>query len=190
MSRVYIPDTVTDSPISYAFAAYAPKLTAAMDDFQYAVYEHTLLTVREMEAARIATAHINGCLVCKPAQAARDFNRALPKANARPFTRPMDTRGPAPGDDFYAAVADWRHSTLFSARERLAIEYAERMGQRPQSLEGDEEFWTRMKSRYSDHELVDLTVSIASWIAAGRVLHVLELDSAACMTGARQSEVA
>ena len=190
MSRVHIPDTVTDSPISYAYETYAPELTAAMDDFQYAVYEHTSLTVREMEAARIATAHINGCRVCKPAQAVRDFNKAIPKANAKPFTRPMDTRGPAPGDDFYAAVLDWRQSPLFSERERLAIEYAQRMGESPQSLEGDEEFWKRMKSRYSDHELVDLTVSIASWIAAGRVVHVLELDRAACALNTRHPEAA
>jgi alkylhydroperoxidase family enzyme len=88
----------------------------------------------------------------------------------------MNSREPAPNSAFYADIAIWRSSSLFSSRERLAMEYAELMGERPQSFEPDEPFWVQIHEHFNDNELVDLTLSVANWIAMGRVLHTLGLD--------------
>lgn len=176
MNRVIIPDDIEEFPINYVFTAYAPEIGEAAMAFSRAVYEYTRLSVREMEAARVRTAHINGCSICKQGQAVRDFDTHLPTSRV-PFQRPMRSRGAAPDDAFYAAILDWRRSPIFSERERLAIEYAERMGEQPRSMQGDEVFWRKLREHFSDRELVDLTLSVASWIGLGRVMHVLELDS-------------
>ena len=90
------------------------------------------------------------------------------------------SRGPAPEEAFYTEIMDWATSSLYSERERIAIEMAERMGERPQSMEGDEEFWARVHAQYSDAEIVDMVLAISSWIALGRAGHTLELDNV-CM---------
>jgi alkylhydroperoxidase family enzyme len=176
MTRVSVPDDTAEFPFNYVFSTYAPEISKAAINFSRAVYEHTLLSLREMEAARYRTALINGCMVCTQARAARDFDTHMPTSSI-PFERPMSTRGPAPDESFYSAVTDWQNARIFSTRERLAIEYAERLGERPRSMQGDEAFWSRMRTNFSDREIVDLSLSIGSWIALGRVSHALELDT-------------
>jgi hypothetical protein len=39
-----------------------------------------------------------------------------------------------------------------------------------------EAFWARLREHYADSEIVDLTLSIGSWIAMGLFTHVLGLD--------------
>ena len=179
MSQIHIPNDVSEFPVTYVFRENAPKLGEAAMNYSRAVYEHTLLSLREMEAARVRTALINGCSICKNGQAARDFDTHLPTSDS-PFARPMSSRGAVPDDQFYDAIGNWREFALFSERERLAIEYAERMGLDPQSLPGDEAFWSRMHAAFDDREIVDLSLSVASWMGLGRVMHVLGLDTV-CM---------
>ena len=66
-----------------------------------------------------------------------------------------------------------RTSPLYSARERIAIEYAEGMGTDPQGIAQDEDFWRRCKAAFSDREIVDLSFCIACWMGLGRIGHVL-----------------
>jgi alkylhydroperoxidase family enzyme len=47
-------------------------------------------------------------------------------------------------------------------------------------MDEDEAFWTKMRAHFSDAEIVDATFSIGSWMALGRLTHVLELDGV-CM---------
>jgi len=178
MARVHIPDGVMEFPQNYVFRTYAGAIGAAADNFSRAVYEHTKLSLREMEAARYRTALINGCLLCKAARAGRDFDEYLPSSD-KPLERAMSRRGPKPTEQFYETIAlgSWRDSSAFTSRERLAIEYAERLGERPQSMQGDEEFWASMREHFSDAEVVDLTLSTVSWIAIGRAAHALEVDA-------------
>lgn len=58
---------------------------------------------------------------------------------------------------------------------RLAAEYAERYTLDHHGL--DEEFWTRMTAHYTQAEIVELTMSIGSWLAFGRLNHVLGIDA-------------
>ena len=181
MARVTIPETEAGSPVGYVYRSCAPKLTTALSGLSMAVYQDTQLPIRVVEAARVRTAQINGCRTCKTWRAARDLPEVLEQAGGdigRSFVGRADS---LPDEAFYAAIEDWRSSTLFDERERLAIEFAERMGEAPHSFEGDEAFWDRLHHHYTDGEIVDLTVSVASWIAGGRVMHVLEIDAEMCV---------
>jgi alkylhydroperoxidase family enzyme len=58
-----------------------------------------------------------------------------------------------------AVLGDYKNSALLSERERLALELAERMTYTDQRV--DDEFFARLKRRFSDEELVELAAVIA-----------------------------
>ena len=173
MPRVHIPEEAADSPTGYVYSQYVPKIGAAAAGLSVAVYEHSLLSPREMEGARYRTAQINGCSMCLEHRAVHNDTHL---AGTHEFERPMHTRGALPDEAFYEAVADWRHSPVFSPRERLTIAFAERIGLEPRSFDGDEAFWGELHAHFTDAVIVDLTLSCASWVAMGRVTHILGLD--------------
>ena len=56
-------------------------------------------------------------------------------------------------------VPTWRDSDLFSAMERDALEYAERM-----TITGErvpDELWTRLRAHFSEAQMVELTAAVA-----------------------------
>jgi alkylhydroperoxidase family enzyme len=66
------------------------------------------------------------------------------------------------GDDGEAklqAAASWRDSTLFSEEERLALDYAERITTTGQRV--DDALFARLKTRFSEAQIVELTAAIA-----------------------------
>jgi alkylhydroperoxidase family enzyme len=63
------------------------------------------------------------------------------------------------GDAKLAEVASWRDSGLFTEPERLALEYAERMTITGQNV--DDALFARLKQRYSEPQIVELTAAIA-----------------------------
>ncbi|WP_374205053.1 carboxymuconolactone decarboxylase family protein [Streptomyces sp. TRM72054] len=132
-----------------------PEIGAAASNFSLAVYAHTTLGLREFEAARLRIAQINGCAFCLDWRTERDGRKVA--------------------DDFLEAVTAWRTTDAFDERTRLAAEYAERYALDHHGL--DEDFWSRMTAHYSQAEIVELTMSIGSWLAFGRLNHVLGLDS-------------
>jgi alkylhydroperoxidase family enzyme len=176
MARVHIPDDHQGSPIMYVKDRYATKIVAAAQNLSNATYQHSKLSLREFEGARARTAEINGCLLC---QAWRSIDNLKDYFNAfgGSYKDSVAARGPAPDENFYTSITDWRNSALYSDRERTAIEYAERMGLDPQGLAHDESFWKRANALFSDDELVDLSYCIAVWMGAGRAVHVLGLDA-------------
>ncbi|MGW5635832.1 carboxymuconolactone decarboxylase family protein [Streptomyces sp. NPDC003832] len=132
-----------------------PGIGPAAGALSLAVYEHTTLGLREFEAARLCVARINGCLFCLDWRTERDGEKVE--------------------EGFLDAVADWRTTDAFDVRTRLAAEYAERYTCDHHNL--DAGFWARMKAHYSQREIVELTMCIGSWLAFGRLNHVLGLDS-------------
>lgn len=159
-----------------ALANLSPDLAAAIFAFGKMPYEKARLSLREFEAARIRTAEINGCLVCQGFRAARDLPDML--GTGKQALQPaLLGRGPAPDEAFYREITNWRGSALYNEREKIAIELAERMGLNPAPLPHDTEFWIRARSAFRDEEIADLVISIGAWIAGGRVLHVLGLDT-------------
>lgn len=131
MAQVHIPEDQAHDPFGFALANYAPELHGAGGGYAKAVYQSSRLPLRLLEAARDRTAQINGCMVCQGFRAGTDVDGLLDMMGGDP-SRSIVARGdPAPDESFYADVVEWRTSARFSDRERLAIEHAERMGERP-----------------------------------------------------------
>lgn len=132
-------------PIGYVWGEMVPGIGLAAANFSLSVYEHTTLGLREFEAARLRIAQINGCLFCLDWRTDRDGQKVE--------------------EEFADAVTQWRTTDAFDDRARLAAEYAERYALDHHGL--DDEFWTRMTAHYSQREIVELSMSIGSWLAFG-----------------------
>jgi alkylhydroperoxidase family enzyme len=65
----------------------------------------------------------------------------------------------AAGDKVEAALGDYKKSPLFSLRERLALELAERMTYTGKRV--TDRFFQRLKKLFTDEELVELAAVIA-----------------------------
>ena len=180
MPNVAIPAEYEADPSAYVWTHYAPEIGMAAGQYSLAVYENSKLSMREMEAARMRTAQINGCALCITMRADRDLLGHIGRSGGDVAKASSIRDNTPPGEGFYDDVENWRDATGFSGRERLAIEYAERLGERPKGLKTDDDFWSRMHKQFSDAEIVDMTFSIGSWIALGRLTHVLGLDDV-CM---------
>ena len=141
--------------IEYVWAEMVPGIGIAASKFSLAVYANSTLGLREFEAARLRTAQINGCLFCLDWRTERDGNKVE--------------------DSFADAVENWRTTDALDERSRLAAEYAERYATDHHNLDG--EFWGRMATHYSQQEIVELSMSLGSWLAFGRLNHVLGLDT-------------
>ena len=149
-------------PVAWVWGEAVPKIGPAAARYSAAVYEHSTLSLREFEAARARIAQVNHCLFCLDWRTERDGERV--------------------DEGLYAQVADWRDADGLSDRERLAAEYADRFATDHLSLEGDEAFWARMRGAYTDPEIIELSMCIGSWIAFGRLNHVLGIDAACVLT--------
>lgn len=63
------------------------------------------------------------------------------------------------GDAKLAELGDWRKSGAFSALERVALEYAERITYTDQKV--DDELFGRLKKHFDEPQIVELTAAIA-----------------------------
>ena len=63
------------------------------------------------------------------------------------------------GEAKLQAAANWRDSEIFSAEERLALDYAERMTITGQRV--DNTLFARLKERFSEAQIVELTAAVA-----------------------------
>lgn len=142
-------------PIGYVWAEMVPGIGVAAAGFSLAVYEHTTLGLREFEAARLRIAQINGCLFCL------DWR--------------TDRNGEKVEESFEEDVTNWRTTENFDDRTRLAAEYATLYATDHHSL--DDVFFERMLKHYSQAEVVELSMCLGSWLAFGRLNHVLGLDA-------------
>jgi len=186
MIRIDVPPSEGDDPYGFAARVHGRELMETAGHFSKAVYQHSILSLREFEGARSRIAQLNGCIICQQFRAARDAAAMFAASGMRPDHLVTDN-GPAPDEAFYAAVEDWRTATVFSERERLAIEFAERFAEEPKVIANDEDFWTRPHAAFSDAEIVDLAHSVAAWLGLGRVAHVLGFDSV-CLPFAQAAE--
>lgn len=143
-------------PITHVWGYLVPGIGPAAAGFSGAVYEHSTLGLEEFEAARLRVAQINGCLFCLDWRTDRD--------------------GELVDDDYLADVEQWRTSERLSDRARLAAEFAERFTLDHHGI--DDELMGRMRAAYTDAELVELAMSVGSWLTFGRLNHVFGLDTA------------
>lgn len=133
-----------------------PELAGGLIAFSDAIYGKGRLPLREREIARIRIAEVNQCEVCR---------------NAR------QKHGPEQGVDeaLYTQILDWRQASGYSTRECLVAEFAERFALDHVALRADEVFWRKFRAELSDAEIVELTMSCALWLGAGRAMRVLDV---------------
>lgn len=153
MPRIDIPDGPGD-PEARVWAL-RPEMGVAAAAMSNAIYERSILPVRERELARIRIAGINGCALCLGW-------RSTPGAAG------------AVTESEYAAVADGTMPTSLSNRETLAVDYATRFATDHESI--DDAVFKGLRAAFTDPELLDLTVCISGWLALGRTLRVLGID--------------
>jgi alkylhydroperoxidase family enzyme len=161
MPRVTVP--AGQDPLVHVWGTLAPALSGAASGYSDAVYRRSELPLREFEAARITVARINDCQLCRDWRTARD----VPGRAADPGEVP---------EEFYDHVGSDPAWPGFSERERLAAEFAARYCSDHLSM--DEAFWGRLHDSFSDGELVDLALCVASWLALGRFNRVFDIDGA------------
>ena len=156
MPHIEVPEGKADPEVRVW--ALRPEMGMGAGALSHAIYEESIVPVRERELARMRIAQINGCVICQQW-------RSTPGAEG------------AVTEDDYANVLDWRTHAGYSERERLSIEYAERFALDHHSIDGA--FYAAHARRgFTDAEILDLTVCIGGWLALGRTLHVLGLDDA------------
>jgi alkylhydroperoxidase family enzyme len=68
----------------------------------------------------------------------------------------------------------------FSDRERLALEYAEKLAVDHHAI--DDAFFERLRSCFDDAEILELGMMIGQYIGFGRLLKVLDLEPKFCPT--------
>ena len=158
MSRINLP--AGDLPDTAKLFSLHPALGKALAGLSTAIYSQDTIGLRVREAARMRIAHINQCTLCIGFR--------------------FDEQAKAAGIDeaFYAAIPQWRSSSLFSEREKIAIEYAEKFAQDHLSL--DEAFFDELHRHFSDTEIFTLTAIIAGLMANGRILQVLQVAQGSC----------
>ena len=132
-----------------------PALGKAVYAFGDTVQDETRIPVRELEAARIRIAHINGCVPCSEARIADMEKYGL-------------------DDSFYDDVDDPARRGRNTERERLGIEFSERFAAGAQTF--DDAFWKRMRSAYADAEMLDLATCCSKWLGLGRLNAGLEVE--------------
>lgn len=161
MPRVTVPPG-TD-PLVHVWGTLAPPLTSAAGAYTHAVYTTSQLSLREFEAARITVARLNACAICTTWRTARD----VPGWSDDPG---------AVSEEFYDRIGRDPDYADATERERLAAEFAERYVSGHEQM--DDALWERLHAAYSDDELVDLALCVASWLALGRFNRVFDLDGA------------
>jgi alkylhydroperoxidase family enzyme len=156
MPLIEVPEGPPGADPEVRVWALRPEMGMGAGALSHAIYEQSIVPVRERELARMRIALINGCAICQQ------------------WRKTPDAAGRLSEDD-YAHVLEWATYDGYSERERIAVDYAERFAEDHHSI--DEAYYDRMRAAgYSDAEILDLTVCIGGWLALGRTLHVLGLD--------------
>jgi alkylhydroperoxidase family enzyme len=184
MPRIDVPDG--QDPLTYVWTELAPDLTTAAGRYSHAVYEKSRLSIREFEAARITVARINDCAICTNWRTARDVPSrglaadAVPEAFYAQVARNGAAGDGATGDgtDDKGAAGDGVEGERIdlTERERLAAEFAARYATDHRRMDAD--LWDRLHAVFTDDELVDLALCVASWLALGRFNQVFDIDGA------------
>ncbi|MBI3663479.1 MAG: carboxymuconolactone decarboxylase family protein [Acidobacteria bacterium] len=78
-------------------------------------------------------------------------------------------------DEQILALPGFRTSTLFSAKEKAALECSEAMTSTPVAV--SDEVFARLREHFNDDQLLELTASIAHENFRARFYHALEIGS-------------
>jgi alkylhydroperoxidase family enzyme len=79
-------------------------------------------------------------------------------------------------EELYANVGEWRSHPGYSDAERIAIEYAEKFALEHTAL--DDAFFARMRRFYDDEQIMEIAVSVGTWLMMGRIVMVMGVNAA------------
>jgi alkylhydroperoxidase family enzyme len=139
----------------YKLLLHSPALAQTWFDHNGAVRWKTQLTGRLREILIIRIAHLNGV----------DYVLAqhVPELAVAEGLSIAECE----------ALADWRASGLFDARERAALDYAEAM---TLTTSVSDDVFAALRRHFSDREIVELSVLIGTYIMHNRVMKALAID--------------
>ena len=152
MARLEVPD----GPGGEAAMIWTlrPELGGMVERMIRGAYQDSILPADERELARMRIAQINDCVACS------DFRAPS-----------VLVAGIAP--ELYENVAAYATYPGYTPRQRLAIEYAERFAVDHHGI--DDELFCRLRARFADDEILDLTLCCAVFVGLGRTLEVLQI---------------
>ncbi len=133
-----------------------PEMGRMVDRMISTVYHQSVIPASEREVARMRVAHLNACGACSSFRA--------PSVLAAGVT-----------EDLYEHVDEAATYSGYSERQRLAVEYAERFASDHRGI--DDTLFDRLRSAFSDAEILDLTMCLAVYLGLGRALEVLGIES-------------
>jgi AhpD family alkylhydroperoxidase len=132
-----------------------PEMAGMVDRMISTVYGRSILPADERELARMRIAQLNDCSACATFRAGSVVAAGV-------------------AEDLYEHLDDYRTDPRYSDRQRLAIEYAERFATDHQGI--DDALFARLRTHFSDAEVLDLTLCCAVFLGLGRTLEVLGID--------------
>ncbi len=127
-----------------------PEMSGMVEKMITTAYQRSALPADEREVARMRIAQLNSCEACSTFRA--------------PSVAGVDR-------DLYEHVEEWSTWPRYTARQRLAIEFAERFAADHRSI--DDEMFSRLRASFADDEILDLTLCCAVFVGLGRTLEVL-----------------
>jgi AhpD family alkylhydroperoxidase len=154
MARIDIPD----GPGGEAAMVWTmrPEMGRMVEQMISTVYQRSVLPASEREVARMRIAQLNACTACATFRA--------PSVVAAGVSA-----------ELHEHVDEAASYAGYTPRQRLAIEYAERFATDHRGI--DDELFARLRSVFSDAEVLDLTMCAAVYVGLGRSLEVLGIDS-------------
>jgi AhpD family alkylhydroperoxidase len=154
MARIDIPGAPAEE--ASMIWTLRPEMGAMVDRMVSTVYQRSVLPAEEREVARMRIAQLNACNACATFRA--------PSVLAAGVT-----------EDLYQHLEEAATYPGYTQRQRLAIEFAERFATNHRDI--DDDLFSRLRSEFSDPEVLDLTMCVAVYLGLGRALEVLGVDS-------------
>lgn len=139
-------------PSLNAVMAHHAEFFAKYFEFFYPAHERGVLETRVKELARLRIARLNDCRTCSMARYESATAQGLDESCIAQLDVPEEQR-------------------QFSERERLAVEFAERMALDHQSI--DDEFVAQLRTSFTEPEILELGMMIGQYIGFGRLLVAL-----------------
>lgn len=155
MARIRVPDG--DGLEAHRMWDINPALGHPAWALRQAVFNDNSLDERVHEAVRYVISLSAQCPVCLR-------------------YRPPDAESRGINQAFYDELEHYSTSSLFSERERAAIEYADLFCRDHFAI--TDELFDRLKLHYSETELFDLLVTVARHLGFSRLSQVLQVDAA------------
>jgi alkylhydroperoxidase family enzyme len=134
-----------------------PEMSGMVDRMIRGAYQQSKLPAAEREVARMRIAQLNDCAACGGFRAPSVREAGVP-------------------DDAYEHLHEYATYRGYTDRQRLAIEYAERFATAHDQI--DDDLFARLRVRFADDEILDLTLCLAVYLGLGRTLAVLGVDDA------------